>query len=295
MIRCRKSTRNQPSKEGITDPRTMSVIHVGPPVTRSQTGTPVFPEYPGYFFADITRENIDEHHKDFPANPTESLVFSITSHLQSYPTAYPKTTWLTPPTRPGQKAFENNCKTWFSWPDSKDYCEKMLLGLFSGEKHLYLVYHYNAKDEREIDAFMFWYADFYANPLDDASLYTKDDIKRFADSYRRAADEQITMREDLDSVDRHELYVHIDLLGAPPRTSGPKNLGSFLMNRLFSVVAGSSAAEVVVELWSLAWRIATSSNECLAGNYFGLSEDVYEKLGFKKLNGHKHKMMKFIR
>lgn len=275
----------------------MSVIHVGPPVTRSQTGTPVFPESPGYFFADITRENIDEHHTDFPEKSSESLAFSLLSHLQTYPTAHPKTVWLTPPTRPGQRAFENNCKKRFSWPESKEYCEEMLQGLFNGEKHLYLVYHYNAKDEREIDAFMFWSAEFFSKQPDDASQYTSDDLKRFADSYRRAADDKITLRKDLlslSNIDRHALHVHVDLLGAPPRTAGPKNLGSFLMNRLFSVVAGSSAAKVVVELWSLAWRIAQSSDECKAGNFFGLSEHVYERLGFTKRSDD-HDMVKWIR
>lgn len=273
----------------------MSVIHVGPPVTRSQTGTPAFPEYPGYFFADITRENIDEHHTDFPEKSSESLAFSLLSHLQNFPTAHPKTVWLTPPTRPGQTAFTNNCKKRFYW-ESKEYCEEMLQDLFNGERHLYLIYHYNAKDQREIDAFMFWRAEFKLKEPNDVSQYTSDDLKRFADSYRRAADETITMRKDLLSLSniyRHELVVHVDLLGAPPRTAGPKNLGSFLMNRLFSVVAGSSAAKVVVELWSLAWRIATSSEACLSGNYFGLSEDVYQKLGFTKLDDHQ--MIKRIR
>lgn len=256
---------------------------MGPPVTRSQTNTPIFPEYFGYFFADITRENIDEHHKDFPEKPSESLVFSLTSHLLSYPTAHPKQLWLTPPTRPGQTAFQHDCKTEFEWPNSKEYCEYMLRGLFEGEKHLYLVYHYNAKNEREIDAFLFWYAGFQPGPP--ATNYTREELKRFADSYRRAADDTIIMQRinlSLPNFYRHELKVHIDLLGAPPRATGPKNLGSFLVNRLISTVDGSSAAHVFVELETLAWRIATSSQECLAGNYFGLSEDVYEKLGFVK-------------
>jgi hypothetical protein len=267
-------------------------------VTRSQTSTPIFSEYPGFFFADITRKNIDEHHKDFPDNPSESLVFSLTSHLLSYPTAHPKQLWLTPPTRPGQTAFEYNCKTKFTWPKSKEYCEDMLSGLFRGEKHLYLVYHYNAKHEREIDAFMFWYAEFIPKQPSVNASDTWEDFKRFADSYRRAADEEITMRKDLISSsnsDRHELKVHIDLLGAPPRAAGPRNLGSFLVNRLFGVVAESSAAHVVLELWSLAWRISTSSQACLSGSYFGLSEDVYEKLGFVKDEGDESLMSKVLR
>ena len=281
----------------------MSVIHVGPATTRgglkrSFEREDPFPGYPEYLFADITNKNIDQHHTDFPDRTSQNLVFSIVSHMESFPTAHPQRAWLTPPVRPGQTAFKSNCTSRFSWPNAKSYCEEKLSDVLEGSAHLYLVYKYNDKGDREIIAFMFWHADYHARdmrlPLSD--VYTQQDLDRFNIVECLRADNEISMGMHTVNPDTtYAINAEIELLGAPPRIDGPKKIGTALIAMLEELVLKSCAKKASLELYSLSWRIANSSFECSRGNYFGLSEHVYEPLGFVKDASNPAVMVKTLR
>lgn len=275
----------------------MSIVSFGPREKRKAEAEILFPDFPEYLFADITSKNIDEHHKDFPDRTSENLVFSLVSHMQEFPTAHPHRAWLTPPTRPGQMAFENDCSSPYTWPSSsKDYCENKLKLVFDGKEHLYLVYKYDKKGDREIIAFMFWGGEF--SPKPPGYTYKPAELARFRDTQCKQADSEIVISSTTLTHPNvtHSLVVDIDLLGAPPRVDGPKNIGSILINKMESLLERSSAKTVKVHLFSLAWRIAESEADCRTeGKYFGLSEHIYSKLGFKYDRSDSQNMWKKLR
>lgn len=278
----------------------MSVIRFGPSTTRaglkrSFEHEEPFPGYPEYLFADITKRNIDQHHEDFPDRTSKNLVFSIVSHMESFPTAHPQKPWLTPPVRTGQTAYKSSCNSKFSWPSAKSYCEEKLSYVLKGSEHLYLVYRYDDKGDREVIAFMFWHAE-YDSRNDGEEPYTQADLARFSNVECMHADDEISIGSHVPTPETtYSIIAEIDLLGAPPRVNGPKRIGPALIAMLEELIMKSSAKKASMWLYSLSWKIANSQADCQSGNYFGLSEHVYEPLGFVKDPSNSAEMIKTLR